>query len=272
MDLHWQQGTVSSGGEDIYWELTSTGADDDRPVVVLSHGAGGSHAVWFQQVPFLGREFQVVTWDSRGFGNSTNTTDTPTAEAAASDLAAVLDHLEVADAHLVGQSMGGWHISAFALAHRSRVRSLVYADTAGGLWTPELRQALAEFQRRGGLAAGAPEVIGGHTALWSGTGEADLAQAFLYQALGSFHSPPLDRLGETLRFTVEHDRVAELGVPVLFVAGTHDEIFPAPALAASAALLPGAHYVEIPAAGHSPYFEQPAAWNDAVLSFLRRIG
>ena len=42
MEMQWRRGTVASGGEDIYWELTTTGDDDQRPVVVLSHGAGGT--------------------------------------------------------------------------------------------------------------------------------------------------------------------------------------------------------------------------------------
>ena len=116
MPLEWRRGTVASEGEDIYWEDVTTGDGDDRPVVVLSHGAGGSHAVWYLQVPVLGEHFRVVTWDSRGFGNSTNRNDAPSPDAAATDLASVLDHLGIDRAHLVGQSMGGWHISAFALA------------------------------------------------------------------------------------------------------------------------------------------------------------
>jgi pimeloyl-ACP methyl ester carboxylesterase len=268
MELEWQRGTVASGGEDIYWELTSTGPDDDRPAVVLSHGAGGSHAVWYLQVPVLGRHFRVVTWDSRGFGNSTNRNDATSAESGASDIAAVLDHLSIGSSHLVGQSLGGWHTAAFAAAHPDRVTSLTFADTIGGLWTPELRAAMAEFQERGGLAGPARELIGGHPALWSGTAERDPAHAFLYQALGSFHSPPMDRLGATVAYAVEHAAIEALGVPVLFVAGTHDQIFPAHALAGSASLIAGAQFVEIGDAGHSPYFEQPVAWNEAVLAFL----
>ncbi|MEM9134544.1 MAG: hypothetical protein AAGE88_19500, partial [Actinomycetota bacterium] len=65
MDLQIVSGTAPSGGEDIYWELVHHGPDDDRPVVVLSHGAGGSHAVWYQQVPALGAVHRVLTWDSR---------------------------------------------------------------------------------------------------------------------------------------------------------------------------------------------------------------
>ncbi|MEM9135643.1 MAG: alpha/beta fold hydrolase, partial [Actinomycetota bacterium] len=250
------------------WELVHHGPDDDRPVVVLSHGAGGSHAVWYQQVPALGAVHRVLTWDSRGFGNSTNRNDAPSAEAAAGDLAAVLDHHGIDRPHLIGQSMGGWHISAFAVAHPDRVRSLVYADTVGGLWTSPLREALAAFMARGGLAGRGPTRVGHHAALWPGTARRDQAHAFLYQALGSFHSPPMDKLDATIGWGVAHERIEALGVPVLFVAGAHDDLFPAALLAESSRLIPAARYVEIPDAGHSPYFEQPAAWNEAVLRFL----
>ncbi|MEM9563452.1 MAG: alpha/beta hydrolase [Actinomycetota bacterium] len=261
-------GRTANGGEQIYWELASTGPDDDRPVVVLSHGAGGSHAVWYLQVPALGRRFRVLTWDSRGFGNSSNDTDSPSPDAAAADLAAILDDLGIDGGHLVGQSMGGWHIAAFADAFPERVRSLVFADTVGGLWTDGLREAMQAFQATGGLAGDGRNTLGGHPALWAGTAMRDPAHAFLYQALGSFHQPPMDKLGATVAWTVSHDRIAGLGVPVLFLAGSHDQIFPAPLLAESAARIPGAGWVEIPAAGHSPYFEQPEVWNDAVLTFL----
>jgi len=265
----WRRGAVERDGESIYWELISSGDGDDRPAVVLAHGAGGSHAAWYQQVPALAPRFRVVTWDSRGFGNSTNRTDAPSAPAAGADLAAVLDHLGIDRAHLVSQSMGGWHISAFALDHPGRVLSLTYGDTVGGLWTAELREAMKAFQAAGGLGTpGETATVGGHRALWSGSAERNLAHAFLYQQLGSFFSPPMHRLGETIGWTVGHDAIAALAVPVLFIAGTHDQIFPAPLLKGTAALIPGARFVEIPDAGHSPYFEQPAAWNDALLSFL----
>ena len=267
-DLELVTGQTESQGEQIYWELVTTGDGDTRPVVVLSHGAGGTHAVWFQQIPTIGRHFRVLTWDSRGFGNSTNNGDAASPTAAEADLTALLDQLGIESAHLVGQSMGGWHIAAFADANPDRVRSLVFADTVGGLWTDELRAAMAEFQSRGGLTPGGPTRVGGHLALWPGTAERDPAHAFLYQALGSFHRPPLDRLGSTIAWTIDHDRISELDVPVLFVAGSHDDLFPAPLLAASSTRIVGATYVEIPASGHSPYFEQPDAWNDAVLGFL----
>ncbi|MCP4226412.1 MAG: alpha/beta fold hydrolase [Actinomycetia bacterium] len=271
MDLQWQQGTVSRDGEDIYWELTQSSDDDDRPVVVLSHGAGGHHGIWYLQVPVLGQHFRVVTWDSRGFGNSTNRNDAPSAPAAAADLAAVLDHLGIQGAHHVGQSMGGWHIAAFAVAHPSRVQSLVFADTIGALWTDELRAAVAALRAEIGSQDMRHELIGGHRALWPGTAERDPAHAFLYQALGSLHQPPMAKLADTINWALGHEEITAIGVPVLFVAGSHDRVFPAALLRASSQLIPGARFIEIAGAGHSPYFEQPSVWNDAVLSFLQAV-
>ena len=271
-NLELLSGTIGIGGEEIYWELVrdaEVGTADQRPVVVLSHGAGGSHAVWYQQVPEVGQHYRVLTWDSRGFGNSTNQTGQLTPTNAANDLAAVLDHLEISEAHLVGQSMGGWHVSAFLSLFSERVRSVTYADTVGGLWTDDLRRAYEEFRAGGGLQ-GTRELplVGGHLALWTGDADRDLAHAFLYQALGSFHSPPLDRLGEVLEFTIDHSSFDDLDIPVLFIAGEHDQIFPSSMLHDSANRIRGAQFVQIPNAGHSPYFEQSGAWNAALLEFL----
>ncbi len=274
-DLELLAGSLSRDGEEIYWELVrdaEEGNADERPVVVLSHGAGGSHAVWYQQIPQIGEKYRVVTWDSRGFGNSTNNTAQLAPENAARDLAAVLDELEISEAHLVGQSMGGWHISAFLTLFNERVRSLTYADTVGGLWTDDLRTAYEEFRAKGGLR-GSRELplVGGHLALWTGATERDVAHAFLYQALGSFHSPPLDRLSEVLEFTIHHSDFDDLNIPVLFIGGEYDQIFPASMLRDSANRIRGAQFAQISDAGHSPYFEQPAAWNVALLEFLAAV-
>ncbi len=260
----WRTGTVSSGGEQIYWEH----AGKSGPVVVLTHGAGGSHAVWFQQVPaLLAAGYQVLTWDSRGFGNSSYSTGVIGAEAAAIDLVAVLDHLGLTDpVHLVGQSMGGWYVTEFALTNPGRTRSLALCDTIGSLYTDELRQVLADFRSRGGLGGGGMAPVVGSTIAAS---RADTTMAFLYQQLGTFHSPPLDEIGKVLGGAEHtHAEVSALGVPVLVLAGDSDPIFPPAPLKRMSELIDGAAWVEIADAGHSPYFEQPQAFNKALLDFL----
>ena len=258
-------GVVESGGERIYWESTG-----DGEALVLTHGLGGNHAIWYQQVPELAKRFRVVTWDSRGFGRSTRATGELGFAASARDLLAVLDGLGVDRAHVVGQSMGGWIALRFALDHPGRVRSLVLADTPGGISSPEL---LEIFDR---LAAQArtPQAVGGmpidrHPALDDDLGRRDPVQAYLYRAIGSVAPAAPAEMSPLMRNTTVTDaELRGLAVPVLFLVGTEDAIFPPGLIRAAAARVPGARVVEIPGAGHSPYFEMSEAWNRVVTTFL----
>ncbi|HUP23324.1 MAG TPA: alpha/beta fold hydrolase [Thermoanaerobaculia bacterium] len=261
-----ESGFVESAGERIYWESTG-----DGEALVLAHGLGGNHAIWFQQVPELAARFRVITWDSRGFGRSTRTTGELGFAASARDLLAVLDHLEVERAHVVGQSMGGWIALRFALDHPERTRSLVLADSPGGISSPELLaifDRLAAEGRTPQAMAGVP--IDRHPALDDDLGRRDPVRAFLYRAIGSVAPNAPAEMGALMRNTTVADtELRRLAMPVLFLVGTEDAIFPPGLIRAAAARVPGARVVEIPGAGHSPYFEMPEAWNRVVATFLQ---
>jgi pimeloyl-ACP methyl ester carboxylesterase len=236
---------------------------------VLTHGAGGSHAVWYQQVPVLADAgYRVVAWDSRGFGLSSFATGRLGTAEAAADLARVLDAVSADRVHLVGQSMGGWWATAFALAQRDRLQSLALSNTVGGLWTDALMQHFATF-----VASTSPDnaVLGVHSALSPSFAEREPARAFLYQELNTFHSPPLREVGNALAGArIAHADIDALDVPVLVVTGSDDALFPAALVADSARLLANAEIVEIADAGHSPYFERPDEYNAALLRHFDR--
>jgi pimeloyl-ACP methyl ester carboxylesterase len=264
----WRTDTVESDGETIYYEVVGAA---DAPTVVLTHGAGGSHAVWYQQVPALAEAgYRVVTWDSRGFGRSSFTTGRLGTDEAAADLDRVLDAAGADRIHLVGQSMGGWWATAFALARPDRLRSLALTNTIGGLWTEALTQHFATFV---GSAAADDAVLGVHSALSPSFAVRDPARAFLYQQLNTFHSPPLRAVARALTGAhVDHADIDALGVPVLVVTGSDDALFPPALVADSARRLANALVVEIGDAGHSPYFERPAEYNAALIRHIERAG
>jgi pimeloyl-ACP methyl ester carboxylesterase len=258
-------GFIDSAGEKIYYE--SIGAGDP---VVLSHGLGGNHAIWFQQIPVLAQKFRVITWDQRGFGRSTDTLKQSGPPAAVEDLRALLDHLSIPKARLVGQSMGGWAVLGFALKYPDRVKSLVLADTIGGIFTPEASKHYDAYIRD--VATGTPPdemPYTQHPALGEQLGQQNPAQALLYREIGAMAGPAPAGMGLKLRQTAyPMDNVHKLNAPVLFVVGGDDPIFPPAVIRSVAGEVKGARVVEIPGTGHSPYFEKPQPWNDAVLAFL----
>ena len=254
-----EPGSLSRDGDEIYFETVGA---PDAPVVVLGHGAGGNHAIWFQQVPVFARDYRVVTWDQRGFGLSTNRNDLANPRTATADLLAILDSLGVEHAHVVGQSLGGWAALGLALGHPDRVRSLVLADTIGGIAIPEWWKAAVQIQREGPF---------NHPALADRFCRDHPERAHLYLKIGGLKrdaNPDQLAVLRGLREVTHGDEaLAACRIPTMFIVGTEDEIFPPATIADAAARVPGARVEQIADAGHSPYFEQPEAWNALVRGF-----
>ena len=257
-------GRLEVDGERIYFE--STGEGDP---VVLCHGLGGNHGAWWRVVPELAAHHRVVTWDQRGFGNSTRQTGRYGPEVAVGDLAALVDHLELERAQIVGQSMGGWVAMGFALRHPDRVRSLVLTDTLAGVFTDEVLAALRP-RKPGGFDQ--TDDLGRHPALGARFCAEHPELAFLYRQLSGMGDKPEDAevFGMLAEMRVPPDALGAIGWPVLLVVGEEDDLCPPAAMAHIAGRIPGAGFEVIAGAGHSPYFECPDAWLAAVAPFLDR--
>jgi pimeloyl-ACP methyl ester carboxylesterase len=122
---------TSEDGVSLYYEETGTGSGD--PILFI-HEFAGDHRSWEPQIRFFSRTFRCIVYDARGYPPS----DVPTEPAAYSqdlavaDALTVLDHLEVARAHVVGLSMGGFTALHLGLRHPSRTVSLVVAGCGYG--------------------------------------------------------------------------------------------------------------------------------------------
>jgi 3-oxoadipate enol-lactonase len=94
------------------------------PAVVLIHGLAGDHSAWNTQVELLRSRFRVVAFDNRGAGASTQVDEPVSTQDLARDTLALMDHLGVQEAHVVGRSMGGAVAQHMALMAPERVLSL----------------------------------------------------------------------------------------------------------------------------------------------------
>ncbi|MEB2343589.1 MAG: alpha/beta fold hydrolase [Deltaproteobacteria bacterium] len=250
-------------GGTLHWEAHGAG-----PPLVLVHGSGGSALSWWQQVPRYARHHRVITYDVFGFGRSAGDPAARHPRRLAGDLAAVLDAAGVARAALVCQSLGGWTGLPFALAHPERTAALVLSGSPGGLVTPAIARDLAglpeRMARRPGLAG---------MALAEDYPAREPALTFLYEQIGARNPPDvIAAYGAGLaEVVIPPARLAGFAVPTLLVAGEQDAFFSPPALAEVAAAIPGARITIFPGAGHSPYWEIPAAFDAEILRFLEGV-
>jgi 3-oxoadipate enol-lactonase len=109
---------------DMYYEIHGEG----EPVVLIA-GLNSDHTLYRGIIPQLAARYKVVAFDNRGVGQ-TGKPDIPySIEMMADDTAGLLNALGIAQAHILGTSMGGRIAAALALQHPSRVKSLILVST-----------------------------------------------------------------------------------------------------------------------------------------------
>ncbi len=250
---------LEAHGARLYYEVHG-----DGPPLVLTHGVGGNHASWFHQVATLSRHYRVIVFDARGFGRSTDPQELGR-DGFVGDLDALLTHLAVDKPILVGQSMGGGTCLSFTCAYPERVRGLVLADTLMGMILPaEIRDFMSDLEKRAAQWSQLERVVG------KTFRTEQPALSVLYTALASFNSVNV----KTLKGVQKQHRPEELaatGVPVLFLVGEEDALFPPQAVRAVHAAVPGSRYVEILRSGHSAYFEPPAVFDQVLTDWIASL-
>lgn len=249
---------IDRNGVKIHYEIYGSG-----PPLLLTHGYSATSAMWQGQVEALSKDYQLILWDMRGHGASDypDEADAYSEALTVGDMAALLDAVGAKRAIIGGLSLGGYMSLAFYRAHAERVRALLIIDTGPGFKKDEARDAwnkrvheTAERLERDGLAilksASRERSSAAHR---DATGLARAARGMLTQ-----------------RDARVIELLPEIKVPSLIVVGADD----APFLAASdymAAKIPGAKKIVIPSAGHAVNIDQPQAFLDAVLPFLRTL-
>ena len=256
----------------LHYEVTGSG-----PALLFAHGLGGNHLSWWQQVAHFAPHYTCVAFAHRGFAPSDAIAGGPDAADYRGDLEALIDHLKFTDVRLVGQSMGGWTMLEYAVAHPQRVKALVLSSTSGTLdrrgadpsggkdydaWL-----AKAEAAIRDGLAKGI------HPAMGAGGAVRSPALHLLYRSIDEMAGTlDKEKVRATLRRTARRtlDELKGFTVPTLLIAGADDVVFPPFLANAIAARLPCAEAQTLPECGHSPYFEHAATFNGLVEAFLAR--
>jgi len=263
--------TATVGGIDIEYDDRGTGDD----VLVLVHGHPFDRSMWAPQVDAFSRQgWRVIVPDLRGYGRTTVVPGITTLDVFASDIAGLLDHLEVERFVAGGLSMGGQIVMEMYRLYGYRIRGLVLADTspvaesaAGRVG----RNALADRLLREGMKPYADEVLPMMVA--PSNIEADPELAELVHAM--MRSAPADGAAAALRGRAERPDyvpvLAGVEVPTLVVVGADDEFTPVREAELIRDTVPGATLVVVAGAAHMPNLERAAEFNHAMRTFLEGV-
>ncbi len=240
--------------------------------LVLIHGVGMSQHVWAPQIETLQTHFRVVSYDMLGHGASCLPDVTPQLDDYAAQALALLDHLDIASAHVVGHSMGALVALELALQHPSRVASVVALNAVYDR-TPTQREAV--MQRAASLNGGLDRAsIDATITRWFD----DPVPSHLAHAAGIVRSllegVDLDGYARTYRLFARSDRahvgrLPRLSMPALFMTGEGD-LNSSPAMSeAMAAETPFGRAEVIAQERHMMSVTAPAIVNRHLLHFIR---
>jgi pimeloyl-ACP methyl ester carboxylesterase len=268
---------TADDGVRLYYEESGTGIP-----VIFVHEYAGDHRSWEQQMRHFGQRYRAITYAARGYPPSDVPADVGRYSQfrAADDIGAVLDHLRIDKAHVVGLSMGGFATLHFGFRHAARARSLVVAGCGYGA---ELGQrdrfraeaeAIAAFIDAQGIPAFAEKYAYGPTRVQfenkDKRGFAEFkAQLAEHSALGARNTQlGVQRERPSLYELVEQMR--GLTVPTLVLTGDEDWPCLAPGILMKQQI-PTAALAVMANCGHAINIEDPDEFNRLVAGFLAQV-
>lgn len=239
-------GEVEVAGANIYYAIYGKG----DPVIML-HGGLGNGDHWANQVPALVDAHQVIAIDSRGQGRSTRTKTAVTYDVMANDVLAVMDHLKLARASLVGWSDGGEIALKLAIEHPDRVDKLfvigVNYDSNGS--KPRGNHSTPTF------TAYAAKCRADYAKLSKTPKQFDDLVDWL---LPVWRNP--------MGFT--KDQLRSIKAPTIVADGDHDEVIVREQVEEMAKLIPNAKLHIFADTSHFALWQDPTAFNAVLVEFL----
>jgi pimeloyl-ACP methyl ester carboxylesterase len=268
---------TAADGVRLYYEETGSGIP-----VIFVHEYAGDWRSWEAQLRHFGQRYRAIAFNARGYEPS----DVPEAvsaysqQHAAEDISAVLDHLQIVAAHVVGLSMGGFATLHFGFGHAAQARSLVVAGCGYGA-EPARRErfrseaeAIAAFIEAQGMGVFAEKYALGPTRVQFQNKDPRGFAAFQrmlaeHSALGSRNT----QLGVQRERSSLYDLVEQmkaLRVPTLVLTGDEDWPCLAPGILLKQSI-PTAALAVMPNCGHAINLEDPDEFNRIVGTFLAQV-
>ncbi len=250
----------------LYYE--STGSGD--PLLFI-HGLGSSGRDWELQVPHFARTYRVITVDIRGHGQSGKPPGPYSVAQFAADVAALIETLEIAPAHIVGISMGGMIAFQLAVDQPALVRSLTIVNSGPELVVRTWRDRVRVWQRFAIVRLLGMRKMGDVLSqrLLPQPEHAETRRIFVQRWSENDPRAYRNAMAALIGWSVS-DRINTLTMPILVVAADQDYT-PVAAKQAYMTGMPTASLVVVPDSHHALPVEHPEEFNRIVSDFLTAI-
>ncbi|MCZ2860418.1 3-oxoadipate enol-lactonase [Blastococcus sp. VKM Ac-2987] len=243
----------------------------DAPVVVLSNSLGATRAMWDQQVPALAERFRVVTYDTRGHGDSPVPPGPYSLDDLADDLVALLDEVGAERAHVAGLSLGGMTGMRLAARDPQRVHRLALLCTSALLGPRQNWIDRAVTARSEGTAALAPTVVSRWVTPGFAADHPDVV-ARLREMVAGTDGEGYASCCEVIADMDLRADLPSITAPTLVVSGAQDPATPPEHQQAIAEGIPGAQLVSVSPGAHLANIEQPLQVTGALLAHFDAAG
>jgi 3-oxoadipate enol-lactonase len=267
--MHTHTGFADVNGTRLYYEMAGSGH-----LLVLIHGFTLDTRMWDDQFEVFAERYQVLRYDLRGFGKSAVPTDTPYTHP--DDLHALMTHLGIEHAYIVGLSLGGAVAVDFAVTYPEATDALIPVDAAlfGGYeWTVDAHWdrlfVLAKAPEAGLQAA---KTFWLQHPLFAPAREQPAVAARLAAMVEDYSGWHL--VNEDPGHVLEPPAVQRLDtitVPTLAIVGERDVLDFHRVADIMVERIPGAKKIMMPGVGHMANMEDPERFNEIVLGFLAKI-
>lgn len=241
----------------------------DKPTIVFSNSLGTDFRIWDEVTARLAADYRLVLYDKRGHGLSEATPAPYAMTDHVADLAALLEHIGIGQAAVVGLSVGGMIAQGLASMHPELVSALVLCDTGHKIGTDEVwNDRIAQVEAKGISA-----ISNGIMQRWFTKAYRTPANADFVGYTAMLTRTTVDGYVGTsyaLRDADLTESTRALKVPTLCIVGDQDGSTPPDLVRAMADLIEGSQYEIIAHAGHLPCIEQPEKTAELIDAFLKK--
>ncbi len=248
----------------------------DGPCLTLLHSVGlSTREGWRYQRDVLAEQFQVLTYDFRGLGQSSRGSGPVGADRFTQDLGLLLATLGIEQTVLMGVSLGGFVAQKFAAHHPERVTALVLVSTAPKIFAgfAQRRSDRNEKIRAHGMSAAAGPQIDSHFPDDFLKSNPDAIEWYTRHYLANDPQTYIEVMDDLGHYDSTGD-VGRIACPALIVAGEadHSSVAGSVPLESARALqagIKGSRLVTIPGAFHYPHIDHADTFNAVVTVFLK---